>query len=97
MILINLLQLVMDRYGCKTCSGEHVKQWRDANTDRFNEQNRIKYVTNLQAKISKSMHNKLNKILRRGIYTTRTEQIIGLNMTIFLEWLSYNFEGPVEV
>jgi len=31
-------------------------------------------------------------ILRRGCYSTRTEQIIGLNKQTFLEWLSYNFE-----
>jgi len=33
--------------------------------------------------------------LRRGSYSTRTEQIIGLNKQTYLEWLSYNFEGEM--
>jgi len=41
------------------------------------------------------MHAKLNHILRRGIYSARTEQIIGLSKPLYLEWLSYNFENDM--
>jgi len=41
------------------------------------------------------MHVRLWSILRRGIYSARTEEIIGLNKPTYLEWLTYNFEGEI--
>jgi len=83
------------KYKCKSCSVQLYKEWRNNNREHYNEHNRNYYATTPQRRISKSMHNKLMNTLRRGIYSARTEQIIGLNMTTFLEWLSYNFEGEM--
>jgi len=41
------------------------------------------------------MHYILYNNLKRGIYSAKTEQIIGLNKPTYLEWLSYNFEGEM--
>jgi len=41
------------------------------------------------------MHSRLNSILKRGSYTTRTEHIIGLSMVQYLDWLSFNFESDM--
>jgi len=83
------------RYECKTCNAEIVKQWRENNRDHLNERERYRVAINPQRRMSKSMHNRLNKILRRGHYSLRTEAIIGLNMATFLEWLNYNFENEM--
>jgi len=80
---------------CKQRAVEQVRQWRENNRDHFNENARNRTANNLQHKISKNMHNKLWSILRRGCYSTRTKQIIGLNKQTYLEWLSYNFEGEM--
>jgi len=39
------------------------------------------------------MHFRLNGILRRGSYTCRTEEILGVPKGIYLDWLSFNFEN----
>jgi len=38
------------------------------------------------------MHTKINGILRRGKYTERIEQVIGLTQVQYLEWISFNSE-----
>jgi len=68
---------------CKVCCVEQVKQWHNNNRSKANERERNRYATNQQHKVSKNMHNRLMNTLRRGIYSARTEQIIGLNMTTF--------------
>jgi len=72
-----------------------VRQWRENNKDYYNENARIRRATNPQLRISINMHRRLNSILRRGHYSFRVEQIIGLNQLTYLEWLSYNFEGEI--
>jgi len=83
------------QYKCKQCSVEQRKQWNDANINYVNEKKRNSYATNLQVKINNNMHGRLNRILRRGIYSSRTEQIIGLSHVQFLEWISFNFENEM--
>jgi len=80
-------------YRCKQCSIEYVREWTANNRARANERERIRYATNPQHRISQNMHTKLNDILRRGSYTERIKQIIGLTQVQFLEWISFNFEG----
>jgi len=80
---------------CKACNVKHTKEWVNNNREYYNEQARIRIATNPQHKISRNMHHRLWNILRHGCYSTRTEQIIGLNKQTYLEWLSYNFEGEM--
>jgi len=80
---------------CKTCCVEYARDWNNNNRDRVNERERNRTATNIQHQINKNTHNKLWSILKRGSYSARTEQIIGLNKTTYLEWLSYNFEGEM--
>jgi len=80
---------------CKVCNGVAVQNWNENNRDRLNECLRNRRVNNPQHRISNNMHRKLNHLLHRGIYSARTEQIIGLNKQTYLEWLSYNFEGEM--
>jgi len=86
-----------DGYQCmrKTCSVDHIKEWNNNNCEYVRERQRNRLVTNPQYKISRNTHNKLWSILKRGSYTCRTEQIIGLNIQTFLKWLSYNFENEM--
>jgi len=80
---------------CKKCSVQHYKQWRENNKERFNEQNRNYYVNNIQARISKHTHTKLWNILRRGRFSLRTEEILGIPKGLYLDWLSFNFENDM--
>jgi len=80
---------------CKSCNDEVRREWRENNRHHVNEQKRNDYANNAQRRISNNIHQILKNILRRGCYSTRTEQIIGLNKTTYLEWLSYNFEGEM--
>jgi len=82
-------------YRCDACNVEHEKQWRINNPDQAKERSRNYYVNNIQVRISKSMHNKLRNLLKRGSHTHRTEEIIGLNQVTHLEWLSFNFENEM--
>jgi len=81
------------RYECKTCNAENVKEWRINNRDHVREHGRNYIATNPSAKIGRNIHDRLNRILRRVNYSVRTQEIIGLNMQTYLEWLSYNFEN----
>jgi len=83
------------RFECKTCHVEEVRQWRENNREHVNDYFSNRRAINPQHQICNNMHVRLNSILRRGSYSTRTEQIIGLNKTTYLEWLSYNFEGEM--
>jgi len=83
------------RFECKTCHIELNRQWVNNNREYVKEREHNRRVNNPQHQISKNMHAKLNNILRRGIYSARFEEIIGLNMPTYLEWLSYNFEGEM--
>jgi len=80
---------------CKKCAIEQKQQWRVSNREHYNEHNRNYYVVNTQARNSRNMHNRLWSILKRGSYSCRTEEIIGLNKPTYIEWLSYNFEGEM--
>jgi len=80
---------------CKPCKFEYNKEWQTNNRDYVNERERNRTATNPQHQINKNMHSKLWSILKRGSYSLRTEQIIGLNKSTYLEWLSYNFEGEM--
>jgi len=83
------------RYECKSCNSEILKQWRINNRDHVNEQYRNKYATNQRVKINRNMHDRLRNTLRRGIYTHRTAEIIGLTEVQWLDWLVFNFEGDM--
>jgi len=83
------------RYESKSCNAELKKEWVNINRDHVNEYVRNRLATNPSAKIGKNIHDRLNRILKKGIYTNRTEQLIGLNMQTYLDWLSYNFEENV--
>jgi len=78
---------------CKTCCVEHVKQWRDVNRERSNERSRNYRANNANTRISKNIHDRLNRILRRGCYSLRTEEILGIPKGIYLDWLSFYFEN----
>jgi len=54
--------------------------------------NEIDMPLSPQIKIYQSVHDRLKNILRRGRYTRRTEQIIGLTQVQFIDWLSFNFK-----
>jgi len=58
---------------CKPCKVEYNKEWVNNNREHYNEQKQNYYNTNPQAKISNNIHKRLNSILRRGCYNTRTE------------------------
>jgi len=77
---------------CKVCCVELRKNWKTNNSEYYKQYARNYYGTNPHVRINKNIHHILNHILKRGSYTCRTEQIIGLNKQTFLEWLSYNFE-----
>jgi len=77
---------------CKTCNVEVRREWVNNNSEYVKEHNRNYYATSPQRRIGRNIHDRLNRILRREIYTNRTQEIIGLNMQTYLEWLSYNFE-----
>jgi len=72
-------------YICKKCNVEVMKQWRDANRDYVKARERNRIATNPQCRINHNTHTKLNNILKRGHYSLRTEQIIGLNKPTYLE------------
>jgi len=76
------------QHKCKLCNVEVVRIWRNNNCDHVREQKRNYYANNPSARIGNNIHQILKNILRRGCYSTRTEQIIGLNKTTYLEWLS---------
>ena len=78
---------------CRICSVETYQQWVNNNREHYNEYKRNKTATNPQYQIYKNMHSKLNHILKRGIYSVRTEQILGCNKKQFLDWLVFNFEN----
>jgi len=78
---------------CKLCKVEYNKQWVNDNREQVNERERNRFATNSQYRISKNIHNRLNAILRRGIYSLRTEEILGIPKGLYLDWLSFNFEG----
>jgi len=82
-------------YICKTCSVEVRQFWNENNRDRSNARERTYCADTSHRRISKNMHKILWSILKRGHYSLRTEQIIGLNKQTYLEWLSYNFEGEM--
>jgi len=82
-------------YNCKQCCIEHGRQWRENNRDRYNEQKRNYYATNPQVRISNNMHVRLNNTLRKGIYTRRTAENIGLSEVQWLDWLVFNFAGDM--
>jgi len=82
-------------YICKSCNVEVMKQWRENNQDYVKARERNRIATNLQCRINKNIHTKLNKVLKRGYYSLRIEQIIGLNKPTYLEWLRYNFENEM--
>jgi len=72
---------------------DYVKQWRINNRNYVNEQKRNCYATNPKVRISKNIHTRLMNTLRRGIYTRKTAEIIGLSEVQWLDWLVFNFEG----
>jgi len=80
---------------CKSCSVEVGRKWNENNRERLNARNRNNTATNPQLRIGNNKHQKLRDLLRRGSYTTRTLQIIGLSKVQFLDWISYNFEGDM--
>jgi len=77
---------------CKVCCVEDKREWVNNNREHVNEYLRNSFATNPSARIANNMHRRLNHILHRGSYSTRTEHIIGLNKPTYLEWLNYNFE-----
>jgi len=100
----NLIKLVCDfnkssstsdgyRYECKSCNSEIKKEWCNNNRDHVNEHSRNYYANNEQRRICKNMHVKLNGILRRGHYSLRIEEILGVPKGIYLDWLKFNFEN----
>jgi len=80
---------------CKPCKVEYNRNWVNDNREYVRERERNRRVNNPNHRISINMHRRLNHILHRGIYSARTEQIIGLNKPTYLEWLSYNFENEM--
>jgi len=78
---------------CKVCSNEVYQQWRENNRDYYNDHERNYQTNNPQRRINKNVHSKLNNILRRGIYSVRTEEILGVPKVLYLDWLSFNFEN----
>jgi len=100
----NLIKLVCDfnkssstsdgyRYECKLCNSEIRKEWRNNNQEHVNEHSRNYYANNDQRIISINMHVRLNAIIKRGSYSLRTEEVLGVSMGIYLDWLSINFEN----
>jgi len=83
------------RWECKSCNVQIWKKWRINNRDCVNEQYRNKYATNQQVKVDRNMHDRLRNTLRKGIYTLRTAEIIGLSEVQWLDWLVFNFEGDM--
>jgi len=78
---------------CKVCCIEYNRQWVNDNRDQVKQRERNRYATNPQRRISINMHVKLNHILKRGIHSARTEEILGMPRGLYLDWLSFNFEG----
>jgi len=76
---------------CKACNVEINQNWNNTNRDRLNLQKQNLKERNPNVRISNNMHTRLRSILHRGIYSARTEQIIGLSKPLYLEWLSFNF------
>jgi len=66
------------RWECKSCSLELNKLWRNNNRARYYEQSKNYYSTNPQVKMCSNIHAILRHILYRGIYSVRTEEILGL-------------------
>jgi len=79
------------RWECKSCNVEIWQQWRINNKVRNNEREHIRYATDPPYRIKQNMHAKINGVLRRGKYSERLEQVIGLTQVQFLEWISSNF------
>jgi len=82
-------------YECKIFNSKRARQWQRDIRERYNEQKRNLLINNPNIKVSNNMHSRLNSILKRGAYTTRTEQIIRLSKVQYLEWLSFNFENEM--
>jgi len=83
------------RFECKSCNVENVKQWRNNNRNYYNERRRNRYANNLQCQVTEKIHIRLRSILYRGSYSLRTEEILGIPKGLFLDWLSFNFEGEM--
>jgi len=52
---------------CKQCNVEVMKQWKENNRDRMNEQMRNRYANNPQVRINLYMHVGLFNTLKKGI------------------------------
>jgi len=69
----------------KVCSVEVNQIWNENNRDRLNDRKRNRYDNNPQCQISRKIHDRLNKIIRRGSYSLRTEEILGISKGLYLD------------
>jgi len=83
------------QHKCNTCNVEVRQQWVKVRLNRYNEYHRNRTATNEQHRITNQIHNILNWLLKRGSYSIRTEQIMGLHKWKFLDWLVFNFENEL--
>jgi hypothetical protein len=79
-------------HNCRSCSREYCKQWNINNRNHKNNYRANEYATNPQLRIANLMLSRLNKFIKKGIYSARTEQLIGCPRQVLLDWIAFNLE-----
>jgi hypothetical protein len=77
---------------CRPCDCEYKRQWLINNRGRRHNYENGQYAENPQFRIKKSMISRLNNFIKKGIYSTRTEQLIGCSRQVFTDWIYFNLE-----
>lgn len=77
---------------CRECSHMVHKTWQTNNRDHVNNYQNNKYNNDPQHRMKKKILARLNHLLKRGIYSRRTEELLGCSKKQFLDWISFNFE-----
>jgi hypothetical protein len=77
---------------CRVCSNETSRLWRINNRRHVNNYMSQHYATNPQYRIKTSMLNRLNRFIKNGIYSRRTEELIGCSRQVFTDWIYFNLE-----
>jgi hypothetical protein len=77
---------------CRYCCSEVFRRWRINNRTHKNNYTNQQYANNPQHRIKSAMIGRLNRFITKGVYTARTEELIGCTRQVFTDWITFNLE-----